>query len=504
MPWTAIEDVDARRGWYAGVESTANVEVSVEPGDKAAQVTLGLAADQRKNYRTRLMPGETFELPTCFVGAYQGEVDDGCNRLRHWVADHLMPPPRDERFPLLVNNTWGSGMDIDEKLCRRMIDESAELGLEMFHIDAGWYRAVGDWRCDPKKFANGLATIADYAHQKGLKFGLWVAWSHGGDEPAAEDHSILTVRDPAQRNWFTNDYDEKWHAAPFTGAPVCLADSQAQDWCLKELKRIVRECKLDLLEHDQVMVLDSCKRIDHPHSDSPTDISYHAAHGYYRVYDALRKEFPDLLLEDCVNGGHMIDYGVVKRVNYISITDTYDPLSNRRAFYDASYALPPAMCECYVQHMPVKSIGEFRHMLRSGMMGWCTIMLDTSQWSAEQHQVAKRQFEIYRTILRPLILHGDLYHVSDRPDGVQWDGMEYFDPKTGRGVLHAFRGTTDEPRHRFKLKGLDQSRKYALSFEDSGRKRSVLTGAQLGSDGVEVQLSEPTTSELVYILTTTE
>ena len=48
-----------------------------------------------------------------------------------------------------------------------MIGESKELGVEMFHIDAGWFRGVGDWYPNPKKFPHGLAHIADAAHKHG-------------------------------------------------------------------------------------------------------------------------------------------------------------------------------------------------------------------------------------------------------------------------------------------------------------------------------------------------
>ena len=84
-------------------------------------------------------PGEGFAAPPVFIGCYQGDVDDGANRLRRWVAASVAPPVRDERYPLLVNNSWGSGMAVDERLARKMIDESAQLGLELFHIDAGWF-----------------------------------------------------------------------------------------------------------------------------------------------------------------------------------------------------------------------------------------------------------------------------------------------------------------------------------------------------------------------------
>src|SRR5262249_40077826 len=61
-------------------------------------------------------------------------------------------------------------------------------------------------------------------------------------------------------------------------------------------------------------------------------------------------------------------------------------------------------------------------MLRNGMMGWLTIMIDTSAWSKAQHAEAKDEIRLYKTALRPLIRDAELYHISPRPNGVHWDG----------------------------------------------------------------------------------
>ncbi len=45
------------------------------------------------------------------------------------------------------------------------------------------------------------------------------------------------------------------------------------------------------------------------------------------------------------------------------------------------YFLRP-MLEAYVEKWPTPRIENFRYMLRSGMMGWLTIMLDTNAWTA--------------------------------------------------------------------------------------------------------------------------
>lgn len=499
IPWLAIQDAGGNAGVYLGIEFSGRVGFDVSATGQPLRVSIVAGLDPtERDFRSRLADGERFVTPTVFAGCYRGDVDEGANRLHRFVAAHLRPPVADARYPLVVNNSWGSGMAVDDALARHMIDDSAALGVELFHIDAGWFRGVGDYYPDPKKFPHGLAALSDYAHSQGLLFGLWVGWTQGGSESRGLE--TLAVTNPNQRDWFTRDYPAGWQPADFTGATVCLGAEPARAWCLKELRRITADYKLDLLEHDQIMIVDQCSRTNHDHTSSPADIAYHAAQGYYSVYDQLRQDRPRLLFENCVNGGRTVDFGIVRRTHYISITDSYDPLSNRRAFYDASFPLPPSMCECYIENQPGPSLATFRTMLRSGMMGWCTLMCDTGAWSPEQHRVARRQIEIYKHWIRPLINQGDLFHLSPRPDEARWDGMEYQDSKSGKGMVFAFRGTqAGETSHAFELKGLDRAATYEVWREDTAGTHGQITGTELLDEGLTVTVGAPGESELIYL-----
>ena len=53
-----------------------------------------------------------------------------------------------------------------------------ELGFETYLADAMWFPQTGDWRWDAKRFPRGAKPIADYLHANGMKFGLWMAWTH--------------------------------------------------------------------------------------------------------------------------------------------------------------------------------------------------------------------------------------------------------------------------------------------------------------------------------------
>jgi hypothetical protein len=518
IPYVLVEEPGhPQRGWYAGIEFSGRTRISLERRGTSLRVEAGLNPLPGP-YETRVPAGGTFETPTVFIGAFEGGPDGAGNIVRRWVREVLNNPTtlRDPSYPLLVNNSWGSGMAVDEALAQRMISDSAQLGLELFHLDAGWFRDVGDWQPDPKKFPHGIASIADFAHGHGLKFGLWIDWTQAG---TSREPGALNVHDPVTRDWLIADPPAGWrHTEPFKGITVDLGAAGAKAWAAHELERVVSDYHLDMLEHDGYLVAQGSSRADHlaappepatlrivedsgfvwVDSSNATDVSYHATQAYYEIYNELRAHHPSLLLEVCNDGGRMVDFGSAAHGDYFSVTDTYDPLSNRRAFYDASFVLPPAMLESYVAKFPAPRIENFRYALRSGMLGWFSLMLDAGQWTAEQRNTARQEFALYKSALRPLIREADLYHVATRPDGVHWDGIEYYSAKLRRGVVYAFRGSADQATHRFRLLGLNRGSRYRVRFQDQASAQ-VLTGEALMQGGVDVTLPLPLSSELILL-----
>jgi hypothetical protein len=506
------------RGWYAGIEFSGRTRMTLQRAGDRLSSSLGLDPDPGPVV-TRLAPRGKFETPTVFLGTFSGGPDGAGNQLRPWVrtvlgSSHTWSNPH---YPLTVNNSWGAGMEVSETVAKRMIADAAALGFEMYHLDAGWFRGVGDWYPDPRKFPHGLAPLAEDAHEHGMRFGLWVDWAQAGldTEPGA-----LNLRDPKVRDWLVADVPPNWKPQAFKGQTIDLGVPAAQAYAQGEVNRMVRDYHLDMLEHDGYLVAQGCTRKDHPHappdpqrmsvdhydgedivsSSNSTDVSYHAVRAYYHIYEELRQLHPRLLLEICNDGGRMIDFGSAAHGDYFSITDTYTPLANRRAFYDASFVLPPAMLEAYEATWPTPRPANFLYMLRSGMMGWLTVMQNTTQWTAAQHAAARQAIALYKARLRPLIRNAELFHISPRADGVHWDGMEYWDPARGQGVIFAFHGSdATEPEHRFALSGLNARASYHLHFEDGTSRDTTASGQQLMTSGLQVVLPEPLSSELIFI-----
>jgi alpha-galactosidase len=517
IPWLLLQRADGlKSGWYSGIEFSGRTRMALERVGGSLAGVIGLNPKPLP-CKTCLRPGKSFETPQIFLGAACGSEDAVANLLHRWFKRVYGNPVawKDPAFPPVTNNTWGVGMGINEERATRMLRAAAELGIELFHVDAGWFRGVGDWYADPGKFPHGLASLAEEVHKLGLKFGLWINWSQSG---LNTEETALNVHKSATRNWLVADVSPSWKIDEFRGRTIDIGYAPAHDWAAGEVERVVREYHLDMLEHDGYLVAQGCERGGHPHAefagerqscnDSPhpsvdrpnsTDVSYHAVRAYYDIQERLRRNYPGLLLEVCNDGGRMVDFGSAAQGDYFSITDSYDPLSNRRAFYDASYLFPPAMLECYVQRTPTPTLDSFRYVLRSGMMGWFSVMQDTTEWTKEQHQAAAAEVRLYRDKLRPLLRAADLYHISNRPDGVGWDGVEYYDSTLKKGAVYAFRGSSQtEGSHVFKLQGLSAGAKYRLKFNDC-QSEVFLPGARLLQEGLPVELAAPETSELIFL-----
>ena len=73
----------------------------------------------------------------------------------------------------------------------------------------------------------------------------------------------------------------------------------------------------------------------------------------------------------------------------------------------------------------------------------------------------------------------DLYHILPRPDGRKWDGIEYYDPAAGKGVVYLFKpspraGHADDPVERgwMPSRGTASASRTAPSRRPSGSPRS--------------------------------
>jgi hypothetical protein len=119
-------------------------------------------------------------------------------------------------------------------------------------------------------------------------------------------------------------------------------------------------------------------------------------------------------------------------------------------------------------------------------------------WTRPEKEAVKACVDTYKARLRPLVRAADLYHVLPRPDGRKWDGVEYYDPAAGKGVVYLFKPSPEPAAETIRLKGLDAGQKYRVHFEDGTQAPTVRPGAELMNQGLRVTLPGAEASELVF------
>lgn len=500
VPWLAVQ-VGTDRGLYVGWEFSGLGRLQLRTGTQPdpLEVNVGFNPD----FRTDLKAGETFQVPGAFVGCYTGDVEEGSYSLHRFVIEKLRPPmPKDYPDPTLAYNVFldaGSQKGTEADLLR-VARIAADLGFETFVPDAMWYPTVGDWRWDPARFPHDSTPIHEFIHGRGMKMGLWCAWTMGG---LSTDPGALSVRGPVGHpDWFNDNYPADWKPAPFVGGFLCLGCPDAERWEADKLHWLVRHNRLDYLKHDIWPAVMNCPRKTHRHAYEMTDTSYWTVSAYYRIMDGLLKDFPQLVLENCCAGGHMKDFGAIQRSHYTVVTDTLSNLPDRQGFYDSTYALPPLLLQAYTYEFEYKVPGDDPepYLWRSAMMGaWQIDPTATGKWTPAQMESARKAAETYKRWIRPILKDVKVFHVLPRPDGVHWDAMFYWSPSLRRGTLYAFHPNEPTPEKAIRLKGLNPGRKYRVWSEDGSVSTSIQTGQQLMRQGITVKLPKPYSSDLIFV-----
>jgi Melibiase/Glycosyl hydrolase family 36 C-terminal domain len=501
VPWLAMQ-VGTSRGFYVGWEFSGIGRIHYHgfpDGASPGPAQLGIEVGNVPAFKTDVPAGETFLVPPAFVGCYIGDVDDGSYTLHRFVLDKLVPKfPAGYLHPTLAYNLYldVGGAHADEKQVLQSAALAHDLGFETFVVDAMWFPQSGDWRWDPKRFSHGAQPIEEFVHSHEMKFGLWMAYTHGSD---SDDPSAMSIA--KHPDWFTQPpkldprHEINWDAL------IDLGYDPARDWAEKATQRVVSEYKLDYFKTDYTPIVTSCQQTNHRHHYG-VDVSYWSTLGYYAVQEALMQKFPDLILEGCSGSGHIKDFGDIRRVHMIAINDTLSSLPNRQAIYDSTFAFPPAvlMDYTYENYYDTVSDAPEPYLWRSSMMNqWQIDPTNSASWTPEQRAKVKRATEIYKSWIRPMLQDVEVHHIMPRPDGYHWDGMFYWSPSLNHGTLYIFRPNSDTLVQSVTLKGLEPNANYKVHAEDQSTKAATYSGQELMNSGLVIHLPRKYTSDLVYL-----
>jgi alpha-galactosidase len=473
--WLAVRDAN-RRGLFAGWEFDGRAQVTVR--QQGSQGTLQFYSTMA-GLNHPLANMESFDTPHGFLGLFHGDFDEAGYRTQYFVESVLAKPMPDAgAFPYVAWDSWAYGGLIDEETLMRNAQLAAGLGAELFIVDLGWARSIGDWYEDPVKFPDGLAAVSAYVHSLGMKFGLHFALSD------ADPNSPVLQANPDWTSSVSDGY--------FGAVSLCLSNADTRSWVIQQALHIIDDYQVDWILQDGENMVKECTKTTHTHD--PGDSNYaNAVQGIDAVVSAIQAARPNVYWENCEDGGNMMTFNMVK--NYVtSITnDASGSLGGRQAVYGVTYPFPPRYADRY---MPASDgvTPSSTHSYRFG--GNWVLMLPLDRISGDQAAVLAREIAHYKST-RSRINGSKVFHIRP-PSLVATDAIMSYNPALDSAVAVITRAPSDAPRYILMPLGLNPAQRYTVSFEVSSTTFS-LPGAQLMTDGIMVPLPNFDSSEIVHI-----
>lgn len=293
-------------------------------------VHTGLCSD---NLFMEIAPNEVIELPQVIFYNTRDKLGLGGYKL-HRVFNKLYPR---KTLPVMYN-TWLMDFDnIDFDNIVRQAQTAADLGIEIFTVDAGWFgngenwgAQIGEWyENTASAFCGRLKELSDFVREKGMKFGIWL-------EP-----------ERALKETKVNKEHPEWF---FENEFLDFSNKQAFDYIFSLTCSLIEKYNLGFMKFD----------FNNTTSHDPKNGAFYryfkAKHEFVRK---IKEKYPDLYISNCASGGMRMDLGHATVYDSYWISDNQGSYEGLDIYLGAIKRLPPAVIEKWNVQTFIENIPEY-------------------------------------------------------------------------------------------------------------------------------------------------
>ncbi len=485
--------------WFAQIAWSGGCRFTFDYNAKAESASSHLAFKAEivsHNPMYVIDAGEKFTTPQVHIGLVHGGLDEAVNEMHSHIRKTVFCG---KEVSLLVGSGMGAEHDMSVETSKCFIDNLAEMGAEVFIVDAGWacpphcetrwgeYNGINV--ADADRYPDGLDEIVDYCHSKGLKFGLWVdVDSVGRFAPQYAEHS----------DWRSvNSLGEQ--SSNFTD--FSRADSVM--WAENTLAHVLTEYKVDLLRIDCNIDYRDCFGVRDTGSGIRECTSIRHFNAVYGMFGRLKERFPDVVFENCAGGGGRTDLGMMKAFNHTWVSDCQCAPHSVYITNGMTMALPPERVDRLFAGMGCHSFGSFDLQMRNTMLGHMSLNVISpaaARMNSDQLEFVKHSTQIYKDFIRPFLPSCKVYHHTPDTRCAEKNGfiaIEVASQDKLKGAVAVFSlPLAEKERFAIFVKGVDASRNYRVTLDNSGA-TFTLSGAELTQNDLELFIPSGMASELV-------
>ncbi len=416
------------------------------------------------HFRWTLGPGETFTTPEAALVCSPDGLTPMTHRFHRAMRRRLIRDPyRDARRPVLINNWEATEFDFDAEKLVDIAREAAELGIELFVMDDGWFGArdsdlsgLGDWTVNEKKLPGGLEALVPRIRALGMGFGLWV-------EPEMVSENSDLYR--AHPDW----------ALGAPGRPQTLGRSQlvldfsrqeVRDHIYDALRRVLDSAEISYIKWDMNRSLTDVWSAALP-ADRQGEAYHRYVLGVYDLLERLHRDYPGLLIEGCSGGGGRFDAGMLYYTPQIWCSDNTDAIDRLRIQCGTSFCYPVSTVGAHVSAVPNGQTNRSTSMETRGVVAMCGTFgyeMDLGRCTAEEKETVRQQVCTFKERCR-LIQEGDYYRLTDPFHNRDYTAWQHVSPDRREALVSLVTGSTwaAKPFLTLRLKGLDPNALYRVN-----------------------------------------
>ena len=461
-----------------------------------------------------LMPGEilieagqSYDVPP-IVANYSNQGLDGLSHNYYrWLRARPNHPTNIRPRPITLNVWEAIDFDHDDEKIKAIVDAAAEVGVERFVLDDGWFHlrrhdqaGLGDWVVDKSVWPDGLGPIIKYINEKGMEFGLWFE-----GEMVNPDSDLYR----AHPEWIL-------HEAGRTPPParhqqvLDITHPGAFEHVLGQVDAILTEYNIAYIKWDHNRMI-----IDGGHLGQAA--LHNQAAAIYRLFAELKKRHPKLEIESCASGGGRIDLGVIDYVDRFWTSDNNDALERQTIQRWTGIAVPPELLGTHIGPRPGnqnRRTTEINFRAITALFGHAGIEWDITHAKPEEIEVIKSWINLYKS-KRGLLHFGKAIRVDHPDDNSYLYGVVAQDKSEALFAIAARDMSESIFPAMARFPGLDPVRNYRVkALKDAGVAQTmqrgnpawmneangiVLSGAELAAIGLRPPILPPENAILIEI-----
>lgn len=487
----AYQNADEKSGdvYFASLAYSGNFKVSASRDlYGTTRVILGL---NDFDFEYLLKAGESFDTPKVFCGYTQG-FGDMSRQMNRFAVDYVLPKPYNKTpLPVLYNSWEATYFDVNSDNQCALAERAAEMGVELFVMDDGWFgkrnddrAGLGDWFVNKDKFPNGLTELIDKVNSLGMDFGLWV-------EPEMVNPDSDLYR--AHPDW-TYHYPHRKASELRNQLVLNMTRQDVQDYIFNLLDTLLTENNIKYFKWDMNRALSETGA---ENLEAPKMLWYLHTKAVYDIVDRLKAKHPDLTIESCCSGGGRSDLGALGHFDMFWTSDNTDGIDRMTIQKGCSMLRPIKAMRAWVTD--IEGINkpcslDFRFAV--AMQGSLGVGGNLTKYSKEDLEICKKNIALYKEI-RSTVQFGDLYRILD----IEKDEVLlnlYATEDKSRAVAFLLANGTRFYKKRIPVcfDGLSDNKRYKLTVQNKTYEKS---GAYLKNVGIPLHIRGADYNEIIII-----